>query len=65
MCFTLHVVVVVVARGCLYKMSWPAFPSGSGYFLFPHKMCVVFIYTVFPVPLGEIHLGDVSEAHRK
>ena len=51
--------------GCLYKISWLAFPSGSGYFLFPHKMCVVFIYTVFPVPLGEIHLGDVSEAHRK
>jgi len=37
-CFTLHVVVVIVAKG-------------------------LFIYAVFPVPLGEIHLGDVSEAN--
>ena len=32
--FTLHVVVVVVARGCLYEMSWPAFPPGSAHALF-------------------------------
>ena len=46
-----------------YKMSWPAFPPGSAHVLFPYKMCVVFIYAVFPVPLGEIHFGDVSEAN--
>ena len=50
-------------RGCLYAMSWPAFSPGSAHVLFPHKMGVVFIYAVFPVPLGEIHLGDVSEAN--
>ena len=49
--------------GCFYKMSWPAFPPGSAHVLFPYKMCVVFIYAVFPVPLGEIHFGDVSEAN--
>ena len=49
--------------GCLYEMSWPAFPPGSAHVLFPHKMYVVFIYAVFPVPLSEIQFGDVSEAN--
>ena len=46
-------------------MNWPAFPSGSAHVLFPYKMWVVFIYAVFPVPLGEIDFGDVSEANRR